>query len=435
MVLTVRGGGFVCAFAVVIAALATAGTAGALTPNDPSWREQWGSRLMRLPEVWDHTTGNPNVVIAVVDTGVNPNLPDLRDALVPGWDFTDNDAGMEDLNGHGTMVATEIAARGDNGKGIAGFCWGCRIMPVRVAVGATADSSNLSAGVRWAADHGARIINVSFADGTPPDAQTIEAYRYARERGALVVASAGNSSRDLLTYPAALPGVLAVGASDSSDRLYPWSTKGGWVRISAPGCQMVIVPANLFGELCGTSVTAPAISGVAGIILSMNPSLTADQVAWALTESAVPVEGLGGGRVDAYAALALLGLLPSKPPPPVSASLPGPAAVAGSARRAGVASFEPQARILLGSVRTRTQMLIDLGTGRIALSLFTPEAARCTLRLGSASESLLAPAGANGQIALSTRVRQGRYAVEIRCAGQRSKSYSLVLRGSFPVER
>ena len=114
-----------------LATLALTGSAGAaVQPNDPVWPDQPGPRQIGLPQVWETTTGDPSVVIATIDTGANV-IPDLQDAFVPGYDFVDNDYEPQDTHGHGSRVASVIAARGNNQIGMAGHCWGCRVMPIR----------------------------------------------------------------------------------------------------------------------------------------------------------------------------------------------------------------------------------------------------------------------------------------------------------------
>ena len=283
------------------------GAAGAIQPNDPVWAEQLGVRQIGLPQVWETTTGDPGVIIATVDTGANL-IPDLEGALVPGYDFVDNDFESEDTHNHGTRVASVIAARGNNGIGMAGHCWGCRVMPIRVSSNGSASPGRIAVGIRYAVDRGARIINVSLSHSGSPDGDEAAAVRYAIERGVIVVASAGNAGTEALQYPGAYPGVVAVGGTDDLDDLYFWSSRGSWVSLTAPGCQMVEDASTPPGTICGTSFTPAVVSAVAGLILSRNPSLSASQVVTAMVATARPVKGVAYGRIDPVAAFRWLGL-------------------------------------------------------------------------------------------------------------------------------
>ena len=261
-----------------LATLALTGSAGAaVQPNDPVWADQPGPRQIGLPQVWETTTGDPSVVIATIDTGANV-IPDLQDAFVPGYDFVDNDYEPQDTHGHGSRVASVIAARGNNQIGMAGHCWGCRVMPIRVSANGSASPGRIATGIRYAVDAGARIINVSLSHPGSPDAAEAAAVKYAIDRDVIVVASAGNAGTDAPQYPGAYPGVLAVGATDDLDALYFWSSFGPWVSLTAPGCQMVEDVSTPPGTICGTSFTPAVVAAVAGLILSRNPSLTGSQV-------------------------------------------------------------------------------------------------------------------------------------------------------------
>ena len=199
-----------------------------------------GARQIGLPQVWETTTGDPSIVIATIDTGVNA-IPDLQDALVPGWDFVENDAVPQDTHGHGTRVASVIAARGNNGIGMAGHCWGCRIMPVRVTRDGAVNPERIARGIVWAVEHGARIINVSLSHpGSPDPAERGGSALCDRPRRRSSSRRPGTTAATRLQYPAAYPGVLSVGATDDTDELYFWSSRGPWVRLTAPGCHMVI---------------------------------------------------------------------------------------------------------------------------------------------------------------------------------------------------
>ena len=140
---------------------------------------------------------------------------------------------------------------------MAGHCWKCRIMPVRISENGTTTPAGIATGIVYAVDHGAKIINVSFAHRNY-DSGEADAVRYAAERGAIVVASAGNTGNDVPQYPAAYPGVLSVGATDMEDALYFWSSRGPWVLLTAPGCHMVVDLWYPPGTLCGTSFTPSA---------------------------------------------------------------------------------------------------------------------------------------------------------------------------------
>ena len=190
-------------------------------------------------------------------------------------------------------------------------------------------------GIRYAVDRGARIINVSLSHSGSPDGDEAAAVRYAIERGVIVVASAGNAGTEALQYPGAYPGVVAVGGTDDLDDLYFWSSRGSWVSLTAPGCQMVEDASTPPGTICGTSFTPAVVSAVAGLILSRNPSLSASQVVTAMVATARPVKGVAYGRIDPVAAFRWLGLPigaatvaeqpPAATPPVTVAQAPRPA--------------------------------------------------------------------------------------------------------------
>src|SRR5262245_22177103 len=139
--------------AVSAAFLLAAGNASAdVQPNDPSWGSDWAQHQLRMPAVWGLTTGSPSIVVATVDSGVDPSVPDLRGQLVPGWDFIQNDAVPRDTVGHGTHLASIIAGIGNDGAGMAGYCWRCKLMPVRVTADGTAGPDMIARGINWAVD-------------------------------------------------------------------------------------------------------------------------------------------------------------------------------------------------------------------------------------------------------------------------------------------
>src|SRR5262245_53145250 len=189
----------------------------AFTPNDPLFTSQWHLPAIASPQAWDVTTGSPAVIIAVLDSGGDASHPDLAGQLVPGWNFYSDDGDTSDVFGHGTLVAGVAAAIGNNGIGVAGVAMQSRIMAVRVtdATGSALFSTVASA-ITWAADHGARVLNISFTDVATSAAIT-SAADYARSRGALVVAAAGNCG--CLDDSPANPSIISVSATAPGDAL------------------------------------------------------------------------------------------------------------------------------------------------------------------------------------------------------------------------
>lgn len=412
---------------LVLLVLAGAAAGAVVQPNDPAWSDQWGLRQIHLPEVWGTTTGDPNVVIAIVDTGVNP-ISDVADNLAPGWDFVENDAVPQDTHSHGTRVASVLVGRGNNGRDLVGHCWQCRLMPVRVSANGSANPGRIAAGIYYAVDHGARIISISLTRTGQPDFDEAQAVAYAISRGVLVVASAGNAGNDAMQYPAAYPGVLAVGATDDTDTLYFWSTRGRWVTLTAPGCQMVTDVSTPPGTICGTSFTPAVVAGVAGLLLSRNQSLTASQLTNALVSTARPVTGVSAGRVDAYAAFQALGLL-APDPPAVVRPTQAPKPPAPGQR------YAREVRLETGTFRRGVRLALRVGRGRLEMQLKTPYARDCALALNSANGVYIAPPAVQNLLSFSDVVPAGRYTVQIACSTARSRDFTLGLIGMFPVPR
>jgi subtilisin family serine protease len=305
-------------------------------PNDPSWPSEASAVRIRAPQAWDYSTGSPGVTIAVLDTGVDPSTPDLQGAFVTGYDFVNNDADPSDDHGHGTMAAGVAAARGNNGIGMAGYCWSCSIMPVKV-IGADGSGlqSTLASGITWAVDHGARVISMSVYGGAY--STLANAVKYARSKGVVLVAAAGNSGSSGQTYPAAYPEVLGAAGVNPDDTLNASSNYGSWVKLAGPWCNYATSMRQADGSyryasFCGTSSATPAIAGVAALAFSYQPTASNAAIEQALESSSVAVVGarqVGFGRIDAFGTLLALGA--SAPPagsPPANATAP---TIAGTA--------------------------------------------------------------------------------------------------------
>jgi thermitase len=274
--------------------------------NDPDFAYEWAPRTLRLPEAWESTSGSSDVTVAVLDTGVTAGS-DLTGALIPGYDFQNKDSNPADDVGHGTLVAELIAAGGNNGIGSTGVCWTCKIMPVKVLGPGGGSDTTVAAGIKWAADRGADIINMSLG-GAQTSTVLADAVAYAQAKGTLVIAAAGNDGDQAWQYPAAYDGVIAVAASDAKDDREWYSSYGYWVDVAAPGWVTdVELPDGTVEPIEGTSFSAPRVAGIAALGLSRSPRSTSDQLAAALTGTAVPVGNyVAHGRVDAAAALGSL---------------------------------------------------------------------------------------------------------------------------------
>jgi thermitase len=277
------------------------------SPDDTDWPQQYGLRLAGFPKAWDVTQGSSKIVVAVIDTGVDANHPDLRGALVSGWDFIGNDADPSDDHGHGTAVAGVVAARSNNHVGGAGICWRCLVMPIKALDSTgTGDDTLIAAGIVWATDHGARVINLSLG-GPGSSVELTNALAYASAKGVIVVAAAGNAGVTTQFFPAADPHAISVAATTVADQRYSWSNFGSWVRLAAPGCNVAPILGDGYGTFCGTSSATPVVAGLVALELSAQPAATAREAEEALASAAVPLPAfVQYGRIDAGRTLALL---------------------------------------------------------------------------------------------------------------------------------
>lgn len=266
-----------------------------------------GSDIKTL-EGWDWSLGSPDVVIAILDTGVAADHEDLSGKMNPGYNFVDDSTDTRDDNGHGTFVASIAAAETDNFLGMAGVCRECRIMPIKAFDSeGLGDYLAIAAGIRFAVDQGARVLNLSFG-GEYDSFILLDACRYAFESGCVLVAAAGNEATDIL-YPARYDSYcLAVGASDAYDKTAEWSNFGPEMDVAAPGDYVfgaVFLPEepdklNLYGWGSGTSFAAPYVAGAAALLISEKSFLTVEQVMNLIKYTADDVNDSRFPGVDIY---------------------------------------------------------------------------------------------------------------------------------------
>ena len=279
------------------------------TTNDTYFSHQWHLQKIGALEAWNEGRGE-GIVVAVLDTGVDPNHSDLKDNLLPGFNSVDGSNIWYDEHGHGTRVAGVIAALTDNNYGVASIAHHSKILPVRISnhVDGWAYFSDIARGLTMAADYGVDIANISYS--VAGSAAVTSAAEYMRSRGGLVVAAAGNWSSDLEQAPN--PFITVVSATDSEDQLASFSSFGEVVDIAAPGVQVLTTSINEgFHFVNGTSFASPIVAGVAALVLSTNPALEVDEVEQILFQTAydlgTPGKDIyfGHGRVDAAAATAI----------------------------------------------------------------------------------------------------------------------------------
>jgi len=279
----------------------------ALTTNDPYLGSEWHLTKVGASTAWDSSQGS-GVTIAVLDTGVDATHPDLTTRIVPGWNFVDNNANTADVNGHGTAVAGAATASLNNSLGVAGLAGQARLMPVRIAdANAYTYWSTLAQGLTWAADQGARVANISFV-GVATSQAVQDAANYMRSKGGLVVVAAGNNGVDEGIAPTS--SMLVVSATDSTDTKTSWSSYGSFVTIAAPG-QDIWTTTNGGGYQAwwGTSMATPVVSGVIGLMMSAQPSLSNSKIESLLYSTSTDLGAAGRdsyygyGRVNAAAAV------------------------------------------------------------------------------------------------------------------------------------
>ena len=331
-----------------------------VVPNDPMYPEQWNLPLMKLPQAWAIEKGDRNVVIAIIDSGIDYRHDDLAPKAwinpgevpengldddgngyvddVYGWDFTDapnlqaegdyleGDNEPIDEKGHGTHVAGIAGAMPDNGIGVAGVAWECPLMAIRAGLSLGGSSrmqdDDSAAAIVYAVDNGASVINMSW--GSERRSFVIQdAIDYAYARGAVLVAAAGNSQKPAAIFPAGYRKVIAVASTEQNQQRFYQSNFGASIDIGAPGNVILSTQINnQYRLLTGTSMASPHVAGVAALILAKRPALTHEEVRHILISTADPVyqedsdeldeRFVGAGTVNAERALLASGALQAR---------------------------------------------------------------------------------------------------------------------------
>ncbi len=317
----------------------------AAMPDDPSYESQWNMDMVQAPFAWDMTQGSVDAIVAVIDTGVDLSHPDLQGNLWQnfgeiadngfdddgngyvddrwGWDVYNDDPLPQDDHGHGTHVAGIVGAVGNNGEGVAGTMWRCSIMAVKV-LDRNGDGTyaGVADGVRYAVGNGARIVNMSLAGSSYSQLLQDTIREMYTQYDVLFVAAAGNCGAggwgcdgvNPIMYPAAMEHVVSVGATDSSDRRAYTSEHNEFVDLAAPG--VYIYSTRIGGgytRMTGTSMASPHVAGLAGLVKTVRPAWSSDQVEAHLKATADKIgtdpymdgrnDYYGYGRVNAAAAV------------------------------------------------------------------------------------------------------------------------------------
>jgi thermitase len=243
--------------------------------NDPLYGQQWALPVIGAPDAWTNLSADvPEITVAVIDSGICADHPDLAGRILDGWDFLEQDSVPQDEFGHGCAVSGVIAANPNNGVGIIGAAPNAEIMPLRVLDAQGVGSySDVAAAIVYAVDNGAQIINLSL--GGPSPSSTLEsAVHYADSHGVMVIAAAGNTGGSVL-YPAAYDPVIAVASVDQDLQRSSFSSYGPEIDLLAPGRDILTTRADgSYGLMSGTSFAAPYVSGVAVLEYAQGQTLT-----------------------------------------------------------------------------------------------------------------------------------------------------------------
>jgi thermitase len=272
----------------------------------------WYIHRVGADTAWGSTAAGQNIIVAVLDTGIDAKHEDLAGKVVAAVNFSSSPT-TDDINGHGTLTAGIIAAYTEKLKGATGIAYESRLMNVKVAAdNGFVNPGDVVKGIIWAADNGASVINLSLTL-SKPSAAIDDAVQYAWSKGVVVVAAAGNSASRKPVYPAASPNVIGVAATDADDCLAKWSNKGDWVSVSAPGVDIYsTLPQDRYGTRSGTSYATALVSGEAALLCAVaadksGNGLVNDEVRNAiLRETEQRADGAGMGRIDVARAVKLI---------------------------------------------------------------------------------------------------------------------------------
>lgn len=330
-------------------------------PNDPQVGSQWQINNINLQGAWALNQGSSNLVVAVLDSGCDPTHEDLKDKYVPGYNFIDSNTNTADVYGHGTAVAGCIAPATNNGIGIAGTAYNCRLMPLRISDSTGyAYWSTLATALQYAANNGCKVANASFRCGESTTVQS--AAKYMNSKGGVFVCSAGNQATLVTTTN--FPEIIVVGATDASNNLAGFSNTGTVIDVVAPGVAVFTTNnGGGYGWWSGTSFSSPITAGVCALMLSANKSLTPGQVLSVLQSTALDLgdpgadQKFGYGLINAQKAVELAAnTLPPPPPPPPAVDTTPPAVsitspTNGSSLARGAITINANATDNIGVVR------------------------------------------------------------------------------------
>ncbi len=307
-------------------------------PNDPLYAQQYAWTHLNATGAWNVTNGSASVIVALVDTGVERTHADLAGArMLPGWDFVNNDADPNDDCGHGTGVAGVVGASMNNALGIAGAAQ-VSIMPLK-AMGMANGVCNgpfsaVASSIRYAADHGARVIAMSLGCAGCYDQATNDAIEYAWSKGVVLVGSAGNDGpcSNCVSWPAAQPHVIAVGCTDSSNAQCYFSSAGPEVEIAAPGKSIeTTYRNNTYGIMSGTSISVPHVAGALALAISANPSITNADLRAKLDATAKDLGSAGRDAAYGYGIMDMGALVAAVKAAPPAANMAPTASFASTA--------------------------------------------------------------------------------------------------------